>query len=144
MRVLIVAKYNGQYYGMNQSDKGTAEAVARELFGEYEDGKLVEPTPGVTFDLFDTIRHNWGTRVDNSGATIPTVDDSQLSFAEPTVRGFGWVVIVRDQTSYENVIKKIGYPHSLFCQMYNIDVIHLNEDATTQDAYAHMTPSHWM
>ncbi len=144
MRVLIVAKYNGQDYGMNQGDKGVAESVARNLFGEYEDGKLVEPTPGVTFHLYDTFRHNWGTTVNASGKTIPTVDDTQLSFTESTIRGFGWVVTVQDQISYQNLISKIGYPNSLFCQMYDIDIIHLNEDATTQDAYAHMTPSHWM
>lgn len=56
--------------------------------------------------------------------------------------GIGWMAVV-DAVSFDPIIMEIAKRSEPLWRMYDIEVIPLNNDKTTQDVYELMTPVHW-
>jgi hypothetical protein len=54
----------------------------------------------------------------------------------------GWIAVV-DYSSYEKFVEALGGKKGPLWRMYDIEVIPLNNDRTTQDVYDFMTPVSW-
>lgn len=161
MKVLVVAKYRFGHFNVedeelnrkldlykqiegNLDDKEMPEALMRlenlkelgrgarslatrwfgrrKLYGESED---TEPSAGIEFHYCDSFR------LDRS--------------VEPKERKYGWVAIVSEE-SYNMMqaeLKKNTAEAMLFRLLFDIEAFPLNDDATTKDTYAAMTPEHW-
>jgi hypothetical protein len=56
--------------------------------------------------------------------------------------GVGWIAMV-DATRLEEFVGEMGGKDGPLWQMYDISIIPLNNDQTTDDIYKYMTPSNW-
>jgi hypothetical protein len=56
--------------------------------------------------------------------------------------GMGWIAVI-DASSYEPFVEAMGGKKGPLWRMYDIEVIPLNNDRTTQDVYDFMTPVSW-
>ncbi|HEX5688915.1 MAG TPA: hypothetical protein VFX76_02885 [Roseiflexaceae bacterium] len=56
--------------------------------------------------------------------------------------GIGWVAVV-EATFLASFVEQLGGKDGPLWRMYDIDVIPLNDDKTTKDIYAFMTPVNW-
>ena len=56
--------------------------------------------------------------------------------------GMGWIAVV-DASSYDEFVAAMGGKQQPLWRMYDIEVIPLNNDRTTQDVYDFMTPVSW-
>jgi hypothetical protein len=133
MAILFVGRYNGRITTFSESPGIEARTAALKLFGKVVrklDGAIVEktdPNPSIHFNYIDSFRQNQ-----------PPDKDIQ-----PTVKWRGWIAIVPDE-SYTEMMKALGYPNGALWQMFDIDVISLNDfnfsETRTQDVYATNTP----
>jgi hypothetical protein len=56
--------------------------------------------------------------------------------------GMGWIAVV-DASSYQELVEAMGGKNGPLWRMYDMEVIPLNNDRTTQDVYDFMTPVSW-
>jgi hypothetical protein len=166
MSYLFVARYNGAYLYFDekkvpdgniiQIDKTrpkrrNARSTAVSLFGrlDHETGEVArKPDPDVTFHYCDTFFHPFH-HLDEPTAAGAYDDDDEYEYGDDeyvSSRGFGWIAIVPNE-SYEAMLEALGYPSGPLCEMYDIDIIRLNDDNEkpnrTQYVYKHMSPTHW-
>ena len=165
MSYLFIGRYNGAYLYFDekkvpdgniiQIDKmkpkrRNARSAAVSLFGrlDHETGQPArQPDPDVTFTFCDTFFHPFHhldeAEDHDEGDEYEYASGSGEYLSS---RGFGWVVVVPDE-SYEPMLEALGYPEGPLCEMYDIEIIHLNNDNEkphrTQHVYKHMSPTHW-
>ncbi len=170
MSVLFIARYNGNFWNFDDMrneqvslpakpgnapkkypEATSAEKEAEKLFYP-DEGKLGY---GIAFEYANTF---YQPRMP-SAADVPTIPESpeieaiRKSGRVYLRRGYGWIAIVKDQ-DIEKMLDALQYPHGPLCEMYDIEVIPLNNDhLAAQSAseprekyepiYKHMTPAHW-
>jgi hypothetical protein len=100
------------------------------------DGKIMgEKLPAhVKVELFRTDDKDEQRLLVDSLLTAPGTDTK-----DP---GMGWIAVV-DYSSYEKFVEALGGKKGPLWRMYDIEVIPLNNDRTTQDVYDFMTPVSW-
>lgn len=113
MSHLIVAKLiPDKYQGMSVQEQRAAQKAARSLFGVEVENIKEEPTAGVIFD----------------GAHSFQREDSKA----------GWMAILDDENQAR--LKTFLEGNPAFSDLFEIDLIPLNDDETTQEVYCNTSP----
>lgn len=149
MSVMFIGRYNGQYWNFDGiKTMGSFPRVAADepscfptIHAVREDAEALfpyeDPLPqmGVPFEF---VRSFYLPEF-NAELKAKIPGNSNLERAR---RAYGWVAIVKD-TDFQQMIDTLKYPNGPLCQMYDIEIILLNNDQSTADVYFHMTPATW-
>lgn len=157
MAMLFLARYRAEKYRDLGKDKGqtpilrpdgefrtddqqSAREGAKKLFGwEY-----VKPYPATP----PGYNPGTGEAEPLQGEPSGEVDlhcAHAFLYSKANPNQLGWVAIVSDAT-YGQMKHILEWPHGPLCQMYEIEIIPLNDDdrqPRTQLTYIYMTPSSW-
>jgi hypothetical protein len=127
MTVMFIGKYNGEFLKFDKEIHDATIAAALDLLGMTDGTETIPPKFDIPFKYVDSFR-----QIQPLGSDV-----------QPTTRGFGWVAILSD-IHFAKMSQALGYPDGPLCQMFNIEIISLNNDNAsdnpTQDVYARMTP----
>jgi hypothetical protein len=151
---LVIARYNRQKWNaLDAADRKEAEEAAEVLFPEKSTPLAdVKDMPFVR-TLYTSIH----TRIPYEFRSMP--DDKQNELveniftefqAQPTKApgtdeqdpGIGWVAVI-NADRFAQFMEHVGGKTGPLWRMYNMEVIPLNNDRTTEDVYELMTPTNW-
>jgi len=150
-RYLLIARYNRQKWNsLSAAEQKEAHATAEELFPEKPEQKNLPMEPGVP------VLHSFHTglfpllheKIASNPAQSPTaiVNDIFATWQPPAgeVRdpGIGWLAML-DAEQLAAFVTRMGGREGPLWRMYDVEVIPLNDDHSTQDIYAFMTPVSW-
>jgi hypothetical protein len=142
----IIARYNSAKESNVNSSGGHAAAreAAEQLF-PYENSQGLQSFSAVrtihTFhsDFFNQLPDNFYSLSPNQQIEVANSVIAKLGADNLKI---GWLAIV-NASSYDAFVAKMGGTSGPLWSIFDIDVIPLNDDATTNDIYQLMTPVNW-
>lgn len=151
---LVIARYNREKWkSLSASERKQAEAAAEELFPEQ--ATPLASTQGLQLartlhtSIHTKIPYNFRALSDQQrDEMVETIfDDFNAQPASPPDAdahdpGVGWIAMI-DRDRFAAFVEQMGGKHGPLWRMYDIEVIPLNDDRTTNDVYELMTPVHW-
>jgi hypothetical protein len=151
---LVIARYNQQKWNtLNAADRKEAEEAAEVLFPEKSTPLAdVKDMPFVR-TLYTSIHANIpyefrsmpGDKQNELVENIFTEFQAQPAKAPGTDEkdpGIGWIAVI-NADRLAPLMEQIGGKTGPLWRMYDMEVIPLNNDRTTQDVYELMTPRSW-
>ena len=166
---LLVARYNrDKWVHLAKLDQDTAHHTAEDVFPEddrhYLPQMLTRTAPGQdllqgvqmlhTFhsDIFATlmerIAENDTAPEQRKKKEVTDITDEVFAIRGAPARthekdpGIGWFAVV-EANSFASFVERLGGREGPLWRMYDMEVIPLNDDKTTQDIYDFMTPVSW-
>jgi len=153
-RYLLIARYNRQKWNnLSVSEQHKAHETAEELFPEAPQQKnLPLAGEGVlalqTFhsDLFGLLHDKIAGNTTPGKAPSDIANELFANWQPPAADikdpGIGWLAIL-DAKQLDEFVKSMGGREGPLWRMYDIEIIPLNNDRSTQDIYDFMTPVSW-
>jgi hypothetical protein len=151
---LVVARYNREKWkSLSAAERKQAEEAAEVLFPE-------KPAPLPSMEglglvhTFHTGIHaqipgDYRSMSNDRREEIPdsifkdvAAQPAEIPGAGTRDPGVGWVVVV-DIDQFSSFVERMGGKTGPLWRMYDIEVLPLNNDRTTEDVYELMTPVHW-
>ena len=143
---VIIAHYNSaKEREVNAGDGHEKAREAAERLFPYENSKGLQGLAGIrtvhTFHsvFFDQLRDDFYTlpqdqQIREANSLIEKLGENNLKI--------GWMAVV-DASSYQSFVDQMGGEAGPLWSIYDIEVIPLNDDGTTNDIYQLMTPVSW-
>lgn len=141
----IIARYNSaKESNVTGRAHDEAKAAAEELF-PYENSQGLQSLAAVR--TVHTFHSAFFEQLPDDYYTLPANEQIEIANSLITKLGadklkIGWMAIV-NASSYDTFVAKMGGPSGPLWSIFDIDVIPLNDDATTNDIYQLMTPVNW-
>jgi hypothetical protein len=151
-RYLLIARYNRQKWNsLSAAEQEEAHETAEVLFPEQPKQKsLPLASEGVPVlhsfhtGIFPLLHDKIASNPSQSPSAI--VNDIFATWQPPAAEirdpGIGWLAML-DAEQLGAFVKHMGGREGPLWRMYDIEVIPLNDDRSTQDIYAFMTPISW-
>jgi hypothetical protein len=144
---LIIARYNlAKEMEVNAGGEHEAAREAAELLFPYEYSQGLQSLAAV--GTFHTFHSPFFDRLPNDFFDLPEppqtrIVNSVIAELGHNKLGIGWMAMI-DANSFQSfVIDKLGGPNGPLWRIFDIEVIALNDDRTTNDIYRLMTPRSW-
>jgi hypothetical protein len=141
---VIIAHYNiAKEREVNAGEHEKAREAAERLF-PYENPKSLQGLAGVrTIHTFHSVFFD---RLPDNFYTLSEQQQNEIAIPLIAELGdnlkIGWMAVV-DASSYQSFVDQIGGEAGPLQRIYDIEVIPLNDDGTTNDIYQLMTPVSW-